>query len=342
MGSAYSGFIQPWMERGGDAWPAWLDCIDRFCTALAALLGGHDRGILPATQSVRALAKLLPALPKAPAGKSVWLASERPFPHWASSCNKRGVWDYELRLLPRSLDPGEVQTWETALTPDVCGALITHVHSNNGVVSPVAEITGLCAARGIWSIVDVAQSAGILPLSVETLGADVVLGSCVKWLCGGPGAGFLWLRAGLIPQLNPVDVGWFSHADPFEMDIHSFRYADDARRFWGGTPSVAPYAIATAGLELLAALGIDAVLAHNRALIQAFIEAAPRSLRARISLDRRGGTLCIPVGEELAAVRGALEAAQLRFDCRSSVVRLSFHLCNTMQDARASGRAWPR
>jgi selenocysteine lyase/cysteine desulfurase len=169
-----------------------------------------------------------------------------------------------------------------------------------------------------------------------------MLGSCVKWLCGGPGAGFLWLRAGLIPQLHPVDVGWFSHADPFEMDIHSFRYADDARRFWGGTPSVIPYALATAGLQLLDTLGIDAVLAHNRALIHAFLEAAPHRLRAAVKLEGRGGTLCIPVGDELAAVRRALEEAQVRFDCRGSVVRISFHVCNTMHDAQATGRAWPR
>jgi kynureninase len=342
MGSAYAGFFQPWIENGGDAWPAWLGCIGRFCAALAALLGGRASEYCPQPNLSAALAKLLPALPTPPAGKRVWIASEETFPSLGFVMQQTQGLGYELRLLPRGADPGEVQSWDMALTPDVCGALITHVHSNNGVVSPVAEIARLCTARSIWSIVDVAQSAGILPFSVETLGADVILGSCVKWLCGGPGAGFLWLRSGLIPQLHPVDVGWFSHADPFEMDIHSFRYADDARRFWGGTPSVAPYAIATAGLQLLSTLGIDAVLAHNRALIQAFLQAAPHRLSADVRLERRGGTLCIPVGEEVAAVRGAFEAAQVRFDCRGPVVRLSFHLCNTMEDARVTGHAWPR
>ena len=342
MGGVYADFIQPWMERGGDAWPAWLGCIDRFCAALAALLGGRDGEYCPQPNLSAALAKLLPALPTPPVGKRVWIAAEETFPSLGFVMQRTQGLGYALRLLPRSADPGDLQSWDTALTPEVCGALITHVHSNAGVVSPVAAITRLCAARGVWSIVDVAQSAGILPLSVETLGADVVLGSCVKWLCGGPGAGFLWVRSGLIPQLHPVDVGWFSHADPFEMDIHSFRYADDARRFWGGTPSVAPYALATAGLQLLRSVGIDAVLAHNRALIHAFLEAAPHRLREGVHLDQRGGTLCIPVGEALAAVRAALETAQVRFDCRGPVVRLSFHLCNTMDDARVTGRAWPR
>jgi len=68
------------MERGGEAWPAWLDCIDRFRAALAALLGGHEREYCPQPNLSAALAKLLPALPKPPAGKRVWLASEEAFP----------------------------------------------------------------------------------------------------------------------------------------------------------------------------------------------------------------------------------------------------------------------
>jgi selenocysteine lyase/cysteine desulfurase len=340
--AVYAGFLEPWILQGGEAWPAWLRGIDEFCGALAALLGGRHTEYCPQPNLSAALAKLLPALPRPSAGKRVWIAAEDSFPSLGFVMQFSQRLGCELRLIPRTADPSELKTWVEALTPDVYGALITHVHSNAGTVAPVAEVTRLCAEREIWSVVDVAQSAGIVPLSVEALGADVVLGSCVKWLCGGPGAGFLWLRSGLIPQLRPVDVGWFSHTDPFEMDIHSFRYAEDARRFWGGTPSVAPYLVATAGLHLLRAIGIDAVLAHNRALIRAFLDAAPPALRDLVTLERRGGTLCIPVGEELAAVRAALDTAQVRFDCRGPVVRLSFHLCNTMEDAWVTGRTWPR
>ncbi|HEX9473534.1 MAG TPA: aminotransferase class V-fold PLP-dependent enzyme [Steroidobacteraceae bacterium] len=342
LSALQADFLDPWIQKGGEAWPAWLRAIDEFCGALAALLGGRHTEYCPQPNLSAALAKLLPALPRPAAGKNVWIAAEETFPSLGYVLGFAQGLGYELRLIPQAADPSALQSWAEALAPDVYGALITHVHSNAGAVAPVAEVTRLCAERGIWSIVDVAQSAGIVPFSVESLGADVVLGSCVKWLCGGPGAGFLWLRTGLIPQLRPVDVGWFSHADPFEMDIHSFRYADDARRFWGGTPSVAPYVVATAGLRLLGVIGIDAVLAHNRALIHAFLDAAPPALRDRVRLERTGGTLCIPVGERLAAVRAALEAAQVRFDCRGSVVRISFHLCNSMDDALVTGRAWPR
>ena len=105
---------------------------------------------------------------------------------------------------------------------------------------------------------------------------------------------------------------------------------------------MAPYVVATVGLRLLSTIGIEAVLAHNRTLIHAFLDAAPLWLRDLVTLERRGGTLCIPVGERLAAVRAALEAAQVRFDCRGSVVRISFHLCNRMDDAVLTAHIWPR
>jgi kynureninase len=218
--------------------------------------------------------------------------------------------------------------------------LVTHVHSNSGRIAPVAAIGRLCRERGILCLVDVAQSAGILPLDFPGLDADAVLGSCVKWLCGGPGAGFLWLRHELIARLEPDDVGWFSHADPFEMDIHSFRYAPDARRFWGGTPSIAPYVVAAASLRVIRELGVDAILAHNRRLIASFTEALPAHWRARLPAWPTGGTVCIPLGERQAAITAALTADGVQFDCRGDVVRISFHACNTLDEAVQVARAW--
>jgi len=247
---------------------------------------------------------------------------------------------FETQLIPRAQLPDELGTWSQALTPDVRVALVTHVHSNTGRVAPVVEITRLCRERGILCVVDVAQSAGILPLDFPSLGADVVLGSCIKWLCGGPGAGYLWIRPALIERLEPADVGWFSHQDPFDMDIHSFRYADDARRFWGGTPSVAPFVIAAASLRHLHALGVAEIHAHNRRLVEMFKETLTDGWRSRMPAWRTGGTLCIPLGGELDAVTRSLKQAGAQFDSRGDVVRLSFHACNTDEDAVRVARAW--
>jgi kynureninase len=336
-GALEAGYLEPWARRGGNAWPAWLERIDDFRAALARLFGGAAADYCPQSNLSSGLAKLLSALPPDPR-RPVLLASEESFPSLGFVLDRAARRGWRARFAPHR--PDDPDAWSAALTEDVRAVLVTHVHSNSGRVAPVAAIAKLCAERDILCIVDVAQSAGILPLDFPALGADVVLGSCVKWLCGGPGAGFAWIRPELVARLEPDDVGWFSHADPFEMDIHSFRYARDARRFWGGTPSVAAYVVAAASLRVIGEIGVESILAHNRRLIAAFTDALPAPWRARLPSWPTGGTLCIPLGDRQPAITAALNALAASFDCRGDVVRLSFHACNTAGEAVQVARAW--
>lgn len=343
MDALHAGFLRPWSQQGGDAWQEWLARHDAFRSALADLLGGMPEEYCAQANLSSGLSKLLSSLPRNGSSKRVLLAAEDSFPSLGFVLKQAERFGFEARLIPRERSPALLETWSQALTDEVRAVLVTHVHSQTGVVAPVEAIARLCAEREILCIVDVAQSAGILPLAVHTLGAHVVLGSCVKWLCGGPGAGFMWIAPGLIEQLEPADVGWFSHADPFRFDIHSFEYAHDARRFWGGTPSVAPFVLAAASLQVLNEIGVRTILAHNRALMDVFAMEMPRAWRARIPApEQTGGTLCIRADSELDAVRARLQEADVRFDCRGEIVRLSFHIVNTHEHALRIARAWPR
>ncbi len=335
-----SAFLQPWAERGGSAWPDWLARVDHFRQALAALLGGDAAQYCPQPGVTAGLVKLLGALPPPAAGRNVVVASEDAFPSLGFALQQAARSGFSLRLMPRELSPGQLDTWRAALAADVTAVLVTHVHSNTGVVAPAQAIAALCRERDIVCIVDVAQSAGILPLDVADLNADIVLGSCIKWLCGGPGAGFLWVNPGQLPQLAPQDVGWFSHADPFEFDIHHFEYAPDALRFLGGTPSIAPPVMATASLDVLRTIGVANVLTHNRRMRDALRDELPPDWRRRLPEGDYGGTLCLPLGTDFERITRNLQACQVRFDARADTVRLSLHLCNSEQDARQIGRAF--
>jgi kynureninase len=334
-----TAFLQPWQQEGGDAWGSWLAVIENFRESLAALLGGSAADYCPQANLSSGLAKLLPALPDAKS-RTVLLAAEDSFPSLAFVLQRGQPLGFEARLIPRSHDPKSLATWSEALTADIAAVLVMHAHSNTGVVAPIEEIAALCRQRGILCIVDIAQSAGVLPLCIVSLGADVVLGSCVKWLCGGPGAGFMWISPALLPRLTPTDVGWFSHANPFEFDVHSFRYAPDARRFWGGTPSVAPYAIAAESVRLIAKIGVPAIRSHNSRLMNTFRDTLPAPWRSRIHLDRLGGTICLPLGGAFEQVMGSLRANHVRVDHRGSVLRLSFHIYNTAEEAAFIPRCW--
>lgn len=337
--AVHATYLQPWSSRGADAWESWLEGIGEFRRALARLLGGRAIDYCPQSNLSAALAAVLGALPP-PRERNVWLAAEDSFPSLGFVLQRAEARGFRLRLISRANPPGDMATWTDAFTPDVCGVLITHVFSNSGAVAPVPDITRAARAAGVFSIVDVAQSAGILAMDVEALGADVVIGSCVKWLCGGPGAGFLWMRESTANRLHPSDIGWFSHAEPFEMDIHSFREAAGARRFWGGTPSIAPYVMAAASLGVLADVGVERILAHTRSLQRLFAEALPERWRGRVPRADIGGTLCLPCGADVDAVGGALSNLGVRHDRRGDVLRLSFHLCNTAEHARAVAGAF--
>src|SRR5271163_1363989 len=327
-----ANFLQPWQQLGGEAWDSWLAAIERFRGQLASLLGGNAADYCPQSNLSSGLAKLLPALPRANR-RTILLAAEDSFPSLAFVLRRACEMGFDLRLIARRHDPADEDVWAEALGADVAAVLVTHAHSNTGVVAPVAKIASLCRERGILCMVDVAQSAGILPLSVADFAADIVLGSCVKWLCGGPGAGFMWIDPKLVQQLAPLDVGWFSHADPFEFDVHSFKFATDARRFWGGTPCIAPYAIAAQSMQVLENIGMGAIRAHNAQLMNIFRDGLPADWRARIDLARTGGTICLTVGDALPDVMRTLQDNAVRLDCRGTVLRLSFHIYNTAAEA---------
>lgn len=326
-------FLDPWANEGGGAWTAWLDDIDRFRNAVGRLIGADASAVCPRDSVTSALFTILAGL-RPDGGRNVLLVSAQAFPSIGFAMGALGRLGFQLRLIDAASDPADPETWRGAITDEVAAIVFMHVHSNSGVASPVAAIAALAREQGAWSIVDVAQSAGILPIDVAAWGADAVIGSCVKWLGGGPGTGFLWVAPDRTAAIEPIDVGWFSHAEPFAFDIADFRYADDARRFWGGTPSIAPFVLATCGIENTLAIGVEQLFALNRRLIGI----AESEAGATWPMEGHGGTLCLQTDDADVAWQ-ALEEIGCRMDRRGSIIRLSFHAVHDDGEARAVGRA---
>ena len=328
-----SDLLDPWAEQGSDGWGSWLAAIGAFRGAVAELIGGQVTEVCPQPSVSTALGTFLSGL-KREVGRDVLLASAHAFPSVGFTMQQLGALGYRLELIPEECNPVDPQSWADRIGPHVAAVVPMHVHSNSGLVSPTAEIAALARAAGAISVVDACQAVGILPVTPRAWGVDALIGSSVKWLCGGPGAGFLWVRHELIEELEPVQVGWYSHADPFAFDIRDFRYADDARRFWGGTPAPAPCVLAASGIETVLGIGQTNILAANRALIAALAEAA----EIEFDMADRGGTLCL-TGGDISAVEAELRALGCRFDRRRDIVRLSFHIWNDMDQAREIGAA---
>ena len=322
-------FLMPWQAAREGTWPNWMPVIDAFRGEIAGLLNGLPAEVCPQINLSSALTKILTSL-NLPENRRGILYSEEDFPTIGFVLQQAERAGHTLHCLPREADCLDFQTWEAALTSEVGVALITHVHSNTSRQMPVDQISTLCRERGILSVVDIAQSAGVVPIDVSAWQTDFLIGSCVKWLCGGPGAGFLWVASHMIERCEPRDVGWFSHAAPFEFDIHDFRYAEDALRFWGGTPAIQSYAVATNSLRTLRAIGLEQIAQHNRALTRRLMAGLdPALIQTPNADEQRGGTVVVSDDAlDTQKVDAALQEAGVEYDRRAYGIRLSPHIYN--------------
>ncbi len=324
-------FLAPWEQGDPEPWPLWLESIARFQAGLGRLFNSAAENFCPQTNISSALGKVIGGLPPR-RGRDVILFCEHDFPSVGFVLQQAERLGFQTRMIPAREDAQQLAVWDSALGPDVHSVLLTHAHFNSGKLIPVEEITRLARAREIFSIVDIAQSAGVIPIDLVQWQADVVLGSCVKWLCGGPGAGFLWLEAETAARLAPLDVGWFSHSAPFEFDINHFEYADGSARFWGGTPSILPYVVAGHALDLASRIGVATVRQHNIALTQKIVSKVdPACLRAPADPALRSGTLVLALPDQDTVV-ARLREARVRFDVRPLGLRLSPHIYNTPEE----------
>ena len=327
-------FLDIWQSNPTDAWPKWLDAISEFKIALSELFNGDASAFCPQTNISSGLTKVIQSFPKSADRKNrnTILLTENDFPSVGFVLKKTESMGFNIRVIPRSEDPQDLETWKNALTDDVCCALITHSHYNTSRLIPVEGITRITRERDIISIVDVAQSSGVVPIDLKRWRADVILGSCIKWLCGGPGAGFLWVDPDLVSSLMPVDVGWFSHQNPFEFDIHNFDYAADSSRFWGGTPNVLPFVLATNSIKWLTDFGIENIREHNQKLTSLLADSInKKNIISPLDCSERGGTLVVKFPEH-EKVSEALERANVRFDSREEGIRLSPHIYTTADE----------
>jgi kynureninase len=151
---------------------------------------------------------------------------------------------------------------------------------------------------GAHVILDVYQAAGTVPLDVAALGADFAVGGSVKWLCGGPGAGYLYVRPDLARRLEPALIGWAAHAEPFSFATGPIVYAEGTERFQSGTPNVPSLYSARSGYEIVGEIGVAAIREKSLRLTRRIMDhAAAQGYRLNTPNDDavRGGAVIVDV-----------------------------------------------
>ena len=204
---------------------------------------------------------------------------------------------------------------------------ISHVLFKSGEIQDVERIVRRAHEVGAHVVLDAYQSAGIVPLDVTALNVDFAVGGSVKWLCGGPGNGWLYVRPDLAERLEPAYTGWQAHEEPFAFE-EEMRYAAGATRFLTGTPNVPALYAATAGYDLIEEIGVERIRANSLRQTELLIrlaEAAGFEIASPREPERRGGTVTVHV-DEFPAVHKELAERQILCDFRPRAgIRLGPH-----------------
>jgi kynureninase len=212
---------------------------------------------------------------------------------------------------------------------------VSHVAFRSSYVQDLAAITERAHAVGAMVVADLYQSAGTLPVNVRELGVDFATGGSVKWLCGGPGAGYLYVRSDLWDQLTPSATGWTAHEEPFAFEGGSIRYANSIFRFLNGTPNIPAMYSARSGYEIVNQIGVPAIREKSVRQTTRLIELADEAgLRVNTSRnpEQRGGVvvLDVPEGHE---VTKELSRRQILVDYRPQAgIRIAPHFYTTGEE----------
>ena len=330
-------YLDLWERRGASAWydvwwAALAELRERYGRAIGA--AGVDVALHPNVST--ALGAVASSLDYRQRPKVV--TTRLDFPTVAYQWLARGNEGVEVVLLD---SPDGIQVpldaFERAVDERTALVATSHVFFTSGAIQDLAEVARIAHRRGALLLVDGYHAAGQLPVEVRQLDADFYCAGGLKWLLGGSGIGFLYVRPELAPDLRPQAAGWFGHRDQFAFDPEDLVFQDDARRFEGGTPGMAAVYAQLGGLDVLDDVGPAEVRRATMALTEDLIERARAAgLRPRVAATSAGrsGIVMLPSDDPARDVR-RLAQAGIIVDARPGHVRVSPYFYNIPDDCAA-------
>ena len=212
---------------------------------------------------------------------------------------------------------------------------ISHVIFRSAFIQDARAIIEKAHNVGAMVVLDTFQSLGTVPVDVQALDTDFACGGVLKWLCGGPGVGYLYVRPDLGKKLRPTFTGWTAHENPFAFEIGANRYTDPPYRFMNGTPHIPALEAARPGLRIIAEAGIERIREKSKRQTGRLIELASKHgwrVNSPRDAQQRGGTVSLDVPDPQDVCRELIKR-EILVDWRPKAgVRMSPHFYNTDQE----------
>jgi kynureninase len=319
------------------AWEeGWWEMAVTLGDKLAPLLGA-DPGTISLHENVTLTQAVIASCFDFAGARRKVLLTDKEFPsviYFWHAQRRRGA---EIELLRTEEDPLRVPTEKLLAAIDEKTLLVplSHVLFRSAYVQDVAAIVERAHRVGAHVILDAYQSAGALPVEAKKWNVDFVVGGVLKWLCGGPGVAYLYVRPDLRANLEPTLTGWFAHPRPFDFEVGPGELRADAFRFLQGTPHIPAFYAAAPGLDILNQVGVGRIRERSLELTRRLMEQA-RARGWRIhtpEADReRGGTVTLDVPRGPEVLRELL-ARDILVDYRPGAgIRVSPHFYNTEEE----------
>lgn len=321
-----------------DAWAtSWWELSERVGDRLAQLLGGSRGSVQVQPNTSVALSVVASCFDFSKGKRNKVVTTELDFPSTGY------VWEAQRRLGANvhvvATDDGITTPLERicdAIDETTCLVALSHTSYRSSYRVDARAIVERAHEVGAYVLLDTYQSAGVVELKAAEWDVDFLIGGTIKWLCGGPACGYLYVRPALHDELQPRLTGWVAHAEPFAF-AREMSYARGVRRFAQGTPNIPGLHSCLAGLDIIEEVGLEAIAQESRRRTEWMVEFALEQgwqLNSPANIDERGGSVMIGVDDAPQMV-ARLAARKVFVDWRPHVgLRISPHFFNTDEEVR--------
>jgi len=334
------GYYDAWEHHTSeDAWAkSWWEMSAHVGDRIARILGGASGSVQVQPNASIALSSVLSCFDFTSTKRSKIVASGLDFP------SMRYILDAQTPMGARvetvASDDGVTIPTERILAAIDDGAALvalSHVSFRSSYRTEVEPIVERAHKHGALVLLDVYQSAGVVPLKTSEWGVDFLIGGTIKWLCGGPACGYLYVRPDLQGRLQPKLTGWVAHSTPFDFAPPPISYDKSVRRFAQGTPSIPALYSVLPGLQIIEEVGVESCRAESARRTEWMIDFALErgwKVNSPRDVNQRGGSVMIYVDDGPGMVQ-RLNERGVFVDCRPGVgLRMSPHFFNTDEEVQ--------
>lgn len=327
-------FMEMWNEWGAHAWyEIWMGEIARARQKFARLIGAQLHEVALAPNVSTALSSIASAFDYSTRNKVVMADMDFPTLAYQWLVKRRmGVECQFVESPDRVYTPPEL--FERAVDEKTALIATSHVFYASGYIQNTRALADIAHKNGAYLLIDDYQGTGQIPLNVVAQDIDVLVTGTLKWLMGGPGLAFVYIREGLIPLLEPTLTGWFGNKEQFQFKNQEFEYRADAARIELGTPAMAAIYAAVGGLNIVQEIGVERICERTRYLTNDLVTRARNrgwTVRGPLEPERRSSIVMLEFDQPEQIVEELLKR-NIVTDTRPGFVRISPYFYNTIEE----------